>query len=231
MPRLKWPPLLVVGLTGGIASGKTTVAGFFAELGATVINADHEGHAVLAPGEPAVAELVAHFGPVVLREDGSVDRRKLGERVFASAADRAILNRISHPRITARVRKALERLQERPPSPPIVVIEAALLVEAGWQSLVDKTLVIVAQPSTQVARLMAGPGMTLDQAEARLRAQLPLSRKLKAADLQINGEAPLGDVRRQVHSVWNGLREQLETGRPVRRGPAGLRVPTQRSTE
>ncbi|HEU4754474.1 MAG TPA: dephospho-CoA kinase, partial [Armatimonadota bacterium] len=203
----------------------STVAGMFAELGATVIDADREGHAVLAPGEPALAEVVAHFGGDVLRSDGTLDRPRLAEQVFGSPPELRRLNRITHPRIAQRIRARLEALQQHPPDPPIILLEAALLVEAGWQALVDKTLVITAQPSTQTGRLIAGPGLSRAQAEARIRAQFPMSRKLRVADYRLSGEIPLAETRRQVLPLWREWLDLVSQTEPRRRtAPVPLRV-------
>jgi dephospho-CoA kinase len=216
---LKWPPLVVAGLTGGIASGKTTVAGFFRDLGATVMNADDEGRAVVEPGEPALAEIVARFGPEYLKADGSLDRRALGDRIFGGREDRLALNRITHGRIGERLRGQLRALAKRPPNPPVVVIEAAVLIEAGWQTAVDRTIVVVAQHSVQVARLIAGPRLTAAQAEARVRSQLPLRARLRHAHYRVSGEAPLEETKSRVAEIWRELQSLTERGagkRPIR---------------
>lgn len=209
-----WPPLLVVGVTGGIASGKSTVTGMFAELGATVLNADREGHAVIAPGEPALAELVAEFGAEYLLESGDLDRKKLGGRVFGDPKALAALNRITHPRIRRRLEERLAVLAANPPQPPVVLVEAALLVEAGWRTLVDRLLVVTAQPSTQARRLIAGLGLSEAEASARIAAQLPASDRIRHADHHLDGEHPLPELRRDVHDLWRTLIE-LAAIRPL----------------
>lgn len=211
----KWPPLLVVGLTGGIASGKSTVAGMLRELGATVISADAEGHAVTAAGEPGLAEVVAEFGPRFLRPDGSLDRKALGRRVFGSRRDLETLNRITHPRIRARLEQRLRELAKRPPSPPIVVVEAAILVEAGWHTAVDRVLVVAVQPSTQEHRLIAGFGLEPAEAQARVRSQMPAARRLRYADHILNGELPLPRLHSDAASLWQEL--ERAAARPPRR--------------
>lgn len=200
-----WPPLTVVGLTGGIASGKSTIAGMFRELGAVVLNADDEGRAAAEPGEPALAEIIAAFGPEYLQADGRLNRRALAERIFASRADRLRLNRITHPRISERLSKKLELLANEPPPPPVVVLEAALLLEAGWASLVDKIIVVVTQPSVQAARLMAGSQISAAQAEARIHAQIPLRERLRHADYRVRGDVPLSVTHGEVSAVWAEL--------------------------
>ena len=201
-----WPPLTVVGLTGGIASGKTTVAGMFAELGALILNADDEGRAVMEPGEPALAEAIACFGRGCLRGDGRLDRQALGDRVFSNAAERRILNRITHPRIARRLRGKLLEISSRAKENTVVVVEAALLLEADWAKLVDKIVVIATQQSTQVARLMSRSKLSLPQAQARVTAQMPLRQKLRYADYRLDGETPPAVTRQQVAAVWHELR-------------------------
>jgi len=215
---LKWPPLVVAGLTGGIASGKTTVSRMFADLGAVILNADAEGHAVVEPGEPALAEIVAAFGPGFVLPDGRLNRRALGDRVFGSPADLKTLNRLTHPRIKERLCSKLRKLARESAPATVVVVEAAILIEAGWTDAVDKIVVVAAQPSTQVARLMAGLRLTPSQAEARVQAQLPLRQRLRHADYRIDGEAALPETREQVSAVWDDLlrlaRRQAGPGSP-----------------
>jgi dephospho-CoA kinase len=200
-PRI-WPPLLVIGLTGGIGSGKTTVSGMLRELGAEIIDADRVGREAVEPGRPALAEVIAAFGPKLLLPDGSLDRARLGAHVFTDARSRRVLNRIMFPRIRADLEERLRALQRRPPRAQIVVVEAAVLVEAGWTESVDRVVVIRAQQSTQVARLIAERGLTPAAAEARIRSQVPLSRRLRAADEVLDGEQTLAALREEVRRRW-----------------------------
>lgn len=201
----KWPPLLVVGLTGGIASGKSTTAAMLAELGAAVVSADAEGRAVMEPGEPALAETIAEFGPDYLTPEGGLDRRALGDRVFRDPPALAALNRITHPRIRVRLEERLRRLAARPPKSRIVVVEAAILVEAGWVSAVDRVLVIAVQPSTQAHRLIAGFGLGEAAAWQRVHAQIAPEERLRYADYRLDGELPLNELRGQVTVIWQDL--------------------------
>lgn len=203
-PRL-WPPLLVVGITGGIASGKSTVAAMFRDMGAVSLNADDIGRKLVNPGEPALSEIVLAFGTSFLLPNGELDRRALGNRVFSSPRDLAVLNRITHPRIAKRLADTLAELVQRPPNPPIVVIEAAVLIEAGWESLVDKIVVVTVQQSTQVSRLIAGPGFDAKQARSRIRSQLSVRERLQHANYQISNSGSLAETRRQAENVWSEL--------------------------
>ena len=200
-PRI-WPPLYVIGLTGGIASGKSTVSRMLRDLGAEIIDADRIGHEVVEPGRPALAEVISAFGPEYLLSDGNQDRSRLGALVFSDSGARSTLNRIMHPRIRAGLEERLKALQRRPPRSRIVVIEAAVLIEAKWTDGVDRVVAISAQQSTQVARLIAERGLTLAAAEARIRSQIPLSRRLQAADEVLNGEQSLEALRGDVRRRW-----------------------------
>ncbi|MBM3459037.1 MAG: dephospho-CoA kinase [Armatimonadetes bacterium] len=206
-PTLHWSPLVVVGVTGGIASGKSTVCRMLAELGAAPLNADDVGRAVVQPGEPALAELIAAFGPEFLAPDGTLRRRELGARVFSERAALRCLNRITHPRIEAGLRRRLETWARCPPTSGVVVLEAAVLIEAGWHRLVDRVIVVSAQPSTQVARLIAGLGLSSAEAEARIQAQLSASARIRHADYVLVGELPLTDLRLQVGRIWQQIRD------------------------
>lgn len=204
-PSRQWPPLLVVGLTGGIASGKSTVAGMLSAYGATVLDADALGREVVAPGQPALAELAEAFGADVIQADGALARRLVADRVFGSPERLHSLNRITHPRIESRLTKKLRSLSASPPSPPIIVVEAAILVEAGWFRLMDRIIVVVAQHSTQTSRLMAEHGLTEARATARIQAQLPAQDRVRYADFQVDGQTPLAHTQQQVALIWEEL--------------------------
>ena len=209
---LRWPPLVVVGVTGGIASGKSTVCRMLAECGARVLNADDVGREVVAPGEPALAELLAAFGRDYLAPDGTLRRRELGTRVFRSPRDLATLNRITHPRIGQCLAARLRDWQTEPLCPPIIALEAAVLIEAGWTTLVDRVLVVTAQHSTQIARLMGGLGLSQADAAARVHAQLSPRLRLRHADYPLVGDLPLPEVQQQVERIWRDLSHAA--GRP-----------------
>lgn len=202
---LRRPPLIVAGLTGGIASGKTTLARMFAERGCAVLDADRMGHEVIAPGEPALAEIVAAFGPEFLLPDGRLDRAALGARVFASRKDRESLNRMTHPRITKKLLKNIELLANRRPSKPVIIVEAALLIDAGWSRYVDEIIVVTAQHSEQVRRLMARSGLSRREAELRVRAQIPLHERLRHATYRVSGEAPPQETSAAIDAILASL--------------------------
>jgi len=195
--------LKLVGLTGGIGSGKSTVARMIAELGVPVLDADLLLREVLAPGQPGTAEVAAAW-PEVMRPDGTVDRRLLGSIVFRDPAARARLEAITHPRIQA---LAEERAAELARSGHrLAVYEASLLVETGRHRDLDGLVVVTAAPETQIARAVARGGLTPVEARARLAAQLPLADKIRVATAIIDNDGDLAATRAQVERLVASLR-------------------------
>ena len=190
-----------IGLTGGIACGKSTVAGFFAELGVPIVDADRIARAVVAPGTDGLAEIVRELGPGVLTADGSLDRKKLADRVFADDATRAKLNAITHPRIAAESAQRIVELEGS--GAPYVIYEAALLVETGIHRALSVLVVVTVPPDVQLRRLTERDELDEDGARARIAAQLPLSEKVKAADYVIDNGGSRDATRartREVHA-------------------------------
>ncbi len=194
----------VVGLTGGIASGKTNVSGFLAEWGAHIIDADRVGHGVIAPDGEAYAEVVATFGEGILAGDGAIDRRKLGPIVFSDPAQLEKLNAISHPRMAQRMGAEIDQLRAGPLArrPPVIVLDAAILLEAGWDALCDEVWVVVAEPETALARLMARDGLGRAEATARLNAQMSNPARMARAGQVIHNDGSLEELRAQVKKLW-----------------------------
>jgi len=191
------------GLTGGIASGKSTVARRFTELGVPVVDADALARRVVEPGQPALAEIIERFGADVLNPDGTLDRQRLGARVFAAPAERAELERITHPRIVALGRAELER--HALAGARYALYEAALLVEKRLHEAMDGLIVVAAPPEVQLARLMARDRLDRAAAEGRLAAQLPLADKIREASWVIdNGGSPAATTAR-VAEIWPAL--------------------------
>jgi dephospho-CoA kinase len=187
---------MVVGLTGGIASGKSTVARMLRELGTAVVDADVLAREVVEPGSPALDDIVTHFGKDVLRADGRLDRERLGAVVFADERARAALNAITHPRIAA---LAAERTAEHFASgAAFVVYEAALLVENGLHQVLAALVVVWVPPDVQLARLIARDGLEEGAARARIASQLSLDDKRRVATHVIDNSGSLEDTRRQV---------------------------------
>jgi dephospho-CoA kinase len=193
----------VVGLTGGIASGKSTVARMFAELGAPIVDADQLARDVVEPGSDGLAAIVARFGAAVLEKDGRLDRKKLGELVFADARARADLEAILHPRIAAESQRQIAAHAEA--GAGIVLYEAALIVENGLHRGLGGLIVVAVPPAVQIARLMARDGLDRAACEARLAAQLPLADKIAAADHVIDNAGSLAATLRQVAGVWETM--------------------------
>ncbi len=195
----------VFGLTGGIASGKSTVAAILAELGVPVVDADAVARDVVRPGEPAFAELVAAFGAEVVAADGTLDRKRVADRVFADPAARRTLEAITHPRIAAAAEGAIAA--HLAAGAPLVIYEAALLVERGIHRLLHGLIVVAVPEDVQVERLRARDGLDEAAARARLAAQLPLADKLAVATHVIENAGPPAETRAKVLALVRSLAE------------------------
>ena len=192
----------VIGLTGGIGSGKSTVAKRLADLGALSIDADKVGHEVYLPGTPGFAAVVDAFGKDVVAADGTIDRRALGAKVFAEPTALARLNAIVHPRIADAIRERLASLRASGEKRP-VVLEAAVLIEAGWQPLVDEVWVVVVPPATAIERLAQGRGLSREDATKRIAAQLTNEVRSVGAHLVIANDGSLEDLRGEVDRAFH----------------------------
>jgi len=190
----------VIGLTGGIGSGKSTVSQFLAELGTIIVDADEIGHQALKPNTEAWHEIVAAFGRQILTTNGNIDRKKLGKIVFGDSESLSRLNRIMHPRMYNMVKAQLERYQEQ--GVGVTVFEAPLLLEANWTSLVDEIWVTVASESTVLRRLQERTGLSKPESLARLRSQMSNEERLKHADVIIDTDCDLNELRRKVKELW-----------------------------
>ncbi len=202
-------PILRVGLTGGIASGKTTVAGFLAEWGALVLDADRIAHEMIRKGGEAHAEVVARFGGEILDSEGDVDRKRLGAIVFGDPAALADLNAIVHPRILPEVERRIGLYLLRGHA-TIAVLEAALLVETGLYRKLDRLVVVRCSRDAQIARLAARHGMAPGDAVRRIEAQAPLEAKLEVADYAIDTDTTLRETRERTARVYAGLVADFE---------------------
>lgn len=201
--------MLKVGLTGGIASGKSYVTGLLKELGCEVTDADLIARRVVEPGQPAYHDIIREFGAGILDADGAIDRMKLGAMVFADAARRARLNAIVHPRVIAAQDEWLAEVGRRDPQ-AVAVVDAALIIEAGAHQRFDKLIVVYCEPEIQLTRLMARNQLSREEALKRINAQMPTSEKLKYADYTINTSSDFEDTRRQVEAVYERLRREQE---------------------
>ena len=197
--------LLVLGVTGGIASGKTTVARMLAELGAPIIDFDLLARDVVAPGEPAFREVVDYFGEGVIGEDGNLDRKWLSGIVFRDSSKRRILEGITHPRILAAFIRQVTQMAEKNPQ-GIVQAVIPLLFEVHLEPLVHKVLVVYVSPDTQVDRLMKRDRISREEARRILDAQMPIDEKAARADFVIHNEGNLDETRKEVHALWNKLK-------------------------
>lgn len=212
--------MLVVGLTGGAGSGKTTVARMFREEGAYVIDADEIAREIVRPHEPAWQALRKAFGEGILDHEGAIDRKRLSERVFSSSHERQKLNRILHPPIRREIRRRVEEIRRRDPE-ALVVIDAPLLVEVGLHHEVEKVIVVRAQESQQVERLRKRSGLSEEAARKILRAQMPLEEKLKVADFVIPNESSLEETGKRAREVFRALKRLADQRRRGRRKTGG----------
>ena len=197
--------MLIIGITGTIGSGKSTVAGFLRELGAEVIDADEVGHEVYLPGTPGWKAVVEAFGEGILSADGTVDRHKLGEIVFKNLADLDRLNRIMRPLIFEEMLALLKKFRQK--RTRVVVLEAAILIEAGWSPLVDEIWVTTAPESVIIKRLTAKRELSPSQIQARIKAQLPVAEQKKYASLVIDTNIPLPALKARVAKLWKEIQK------------------------
>jgi dephospho-CoA kinase len=222
--------LYLIGLTGNIGCGKSTVLEMLRGHGAHVIDADRVTHEVQRPGQPVYAAIVAAFGAGILAApDGPIDRRKLGAIVFADPAALRRLEQIVHPAVHARIQAWLEQIAEQGDkvtrrhcdkvtegeitvSPPhrvtpssVAVIDAIKLLESGWKPLCDAIWVVTCTPEQQAERLVATRGMSVEEARGRIAAQPPQATKIAQADVVIDNSGPLEETRRQVEAAWRAI--------------------------
>jgi dephospho-CoA kinase len=191
----------VVGLTGGIGSGKSAASAILRELGATIIDADRVGHQVYEPGTPCWHDLVAAFGEDIVGAGGSIDRKKLGARVFADPVLLEKLNKLIWPRIAEAIGERIAAMRDEGLVAPIVV-EAAVLIEAGWQSLVDEVWVVATARERAIERVVATRGTSRDEVERRLANQISDAERAKAAACVIRNDGTLEELRRALERCW-----------------------------
>lgn len=210
--------MVVVGLTGGVASGKSTVVSMFAEEGARVIDIDQLSRLVVEPGWPAWHEIIAFFGREVLREDGALDRRRLGHVVFSDAMKRRKLEQIVHPRVLDEYEKRLNSIRENDKQ-AIVIADVPLLIEVELEARFDRVIVVYAPPKLQTRRLIGRDGLTEQAALERLTSQMPIEEKARRADSVIDNSGPLEKTRQQVRRLYQGLKElEKDKRKGIRRG-------------
>lgn len=198
--------MLLVGLTGGVATGKSTVARMFKRCGAVVIDADTLARKVVEPGRPAWREIVRIFGRGVLKPDRTLDRHALGAVVFRRAAKRRALERIIHPRV-AREQARLTRRAALANPKAVVIYDVPLLFEAGIDKRVDRIIVVAAGRAVQLARLKKRNGLTNTEADRRIRSQLPLADKIRRADFVLDGTLRRSSLNTRVRRLYRELRQ------------------------
>ena len=195
--------MIVIGLTGGIGTGKTEVARILRGLGAEVVNADLAAHEVYCKGSEGWAEIVGAFGEGILTAEGGVDRSRLAALVFEDATALARLNSIVHPRARAIVENELGRLREE--GAVVAVVEAPLLLEAGWTDMMDEVWVTVAAPSQAVERAALRSRLSHREVEARMASQMPQEKRIERADVVIDNGSGICELERTVEAEWRSL--------------------------
>ncbi|MDW7738748.1 MAG: dephospho-CoA kinase [Bacillota bacterium] len=198
--------MITIGLTGGIASGKTTVSGMLVQKGAHLIDADLLAREVVEPGQPAWHEIVDWLGDSILLPDQKIDRTKLAELVFSDSVKLDRLNSIIHPKVGSLLIQRSKEIKEREPE-AIIVYDIPLLVEAGMQKMVDMVLLVYVTRNIQLDRLQNRDGLCREDAELRLQAQMPLEKKKKYAHFVIDNSGTFQETARQVEEFWNRMIE------------------------
>ena len=194
---------VIIGLTGGIASGKSVVSGMLAARGALVIDADKVGHEAYAPGSACYNDVIAAFGGDIVAADGQIDRKALGAKVFGNPAERNRLEGIVWPWMRETMRKRFDDL--RAEGVPFVVLEAAVLIEANWTPLVDQVWVVIVAPEIARERIVQRNGLTPEQADQRIAAQLTNGERVTHAQVIIDNSGTIEELRARVAAAWDGL--------------------------
>ena len=202
----------IIGLTGGIASGKSTVASILSEFGATIIDADKIAREIVEPGKSALREIHKAFGDDILLADGSLNRQRLGEMIFNDPTKRQLLNSIVHPKIIEECQKRLEYYKQA--GKQAVILEVPLLIEIGMDAMVDEVWLVAADTQTQINRLIKRDGLSKGQALKRIEAQMSLEEKIPKADIIIDGQLSIDEVRSYLKILWNNV---LATGVEVKK--------------
>ena len=196
--------MILVGLTGGVATGKSTVAKMFKQCGAVVIDADELVREVVTPGKPAWREIVKTFGKAILNPDHTLNRRELGALVFRNRTKLRQLEHIIHPRVAREQARLAKQAAQNDPH-AVVIYDVPLLFEVGIDNRVDKIIVVAADRETQIARLKQRNGISRAEATHRIRSQMPLAKKIQRADHVLNGTFPRLSLRKQVGQLFSSL--------------------------
>jgi dephospho-CoA kinase len=198
--------LLVIGLTGGIASGKSMVSAYLKELGALIIDADVIARELVYPQSPAWQEIVRHFGRKIVYEDGSLKRKELGELIFRCPEERKRLNEIMHPRIKEKIAEQIELYRSRGKF-PLLVVDAPLLIEAGLTGLVDEVWLVDLPEKLQLERLRKRDKLTQEEAQKRIASQLSLAEKKKYARRIIDNSGEITETKEKIRFLWKQVVE------------------------
>jgi dephospho-CoA kinase len=198
---------IVIGITGGIATGKTTVAGMLGAFGAKVVSADEIVYELMRPHTDVWRSIVDEFGEEILSSDGTIDRKRLARVVFRDAERRSRLESITHPRVFARLAEIAKSFREHDNG--VLIIEIPLLVETSSEWLVDKVIAVTAEQDAQICRLKYRYGIDDREALCRIRSQMPLSEKVKFADWIVSTDGSVQSTSEQVASVWGNIQKQL----------------------
>lgn len=199
--------MYVIGLTGGIASGKSTVSSMLAKLGAYIIDTDKIAREVVMPKQPALLAIMAHFGDEIMLPDGNVNRKMLGNIIFQNPKERSCLEKMIHPYIEAEVDNCIKKAEQL--GHKAVVIDIPLLFEVGWQSKVDEVWVVYADPSVQLSRLISRNQLTNKEAMDRINSQLNITEKAKRSHLVIDNTLDVKNTKQQVIAAWQNVREKV----------------------
>ncbi len=208
--------MLIVGLTGGVASGKTTVSRVLKEEGAYIIDADQMARELVRPHTPAWRKLVRAFGKDILREDGSLHRKKLADKVFTNLRQRKLLNQILHPRIRKEMERRAKEIGQKDPE-AVVVIDAPLLVELGDHRKMDKLIVVISTQTQQIERLKERDGISSEEALRIFSSQMPVEDKVKLADFVIRNEGSLQETKKKTREVYKELKKVVVQTKKTRR--------------
>jgi dephospho-CoA kinase len=199
--------MFVIGLTGGIGTGKSTVASILEAQGAPILNADLVGHEVYLPGRPAYHEIIEAFGKDVVADDGTIDRKRLGPIVFADPRNLARLNAITHSRMKGMMREKLVDLEKQ--GYEVAVLEAALLLEAKWDDLADEIWVTVTEPEIAAQRVAERSGLAREQVMERIRSQMTNEERKKRANVVIDTNGDMASTEKQALEHWEKVRARL----------------------
>lgn len=198
---------MIVGLTGGIACGKTTVSNLFKDKGCPIVDADQVAREVVEPGELGLSQVVERFGTGVITEDGTLNRKKLGQIVFSDEAARAELNAILHPLIQKRMQEKKEQALKL--APPFVIMDIPLLYENGHENTMDIVIVVYVPASVQLERLMLRDGFSRQEAKKRIASQMDIEEKKKRADFIIDNTGTFEDTKQQVEKIYSRLSKEI----------------------